>query len=45
MNKRISLIPAKRMATIDEITNYIIELSSEKNSYMTGQTIAVSGGE
>ena len=45
MKKRISLIPAKRMATIDEITNYIVELTSEKNSYMTGQTIAISGGE
>jgi 3-oxoacyl-[acyl-carrier protein] reductase len=42
---RIKLIPAARMARADEISNYIVGLVSEKNSYMTGQTITVAGGE
>tara|TARA_B110000881_G_scaffold65671_1_gene56839 strand:- start:266 stop:784 length:519 start_codon:yes stop_codon:yes gene_type:complete len=42
---RIKLIPAARMAKADEISNYIVGLVSEKNSYMTGQTITVAGGE
>jgi len=33
------------MAKADEISNYIVGLVSEKNSYMTGQTITVAGGE
>ena len=44
-NKRIKLIPISRMAEASEMANYIFYLSSEKNSYMTGQTISVSGGE
>ena len=45
MKKRLNLIPAKRMAEPNEIANYITYLISEKNTYMTGQTITVSGGE
>ena len=45
LKKRISLIPIKRMATSTEISNYIYNLVSQKNSFMTGQTITVSGGE
>jgi NAD(P)-dependent dehydrogenase (short-subunit alcohol dehydrogenase family) len=45
MKKRINLIPAARMASPAEIANYILELISEKNTYMTGQTITVAGGE
>ena len=45
MKKRIQLIPASRMASPDEIANYIVGLISEKNTYMTGQTITVAGGE
>lgn len=43
--KRISLIPIKRAAEKKEITNYINFLVSKKNSYMTNQTVSVSGGE
>ena len=39
------LIPAARMASPKEIASYILNLSTETNTYITGQTIAVSGGE
>jgi len=42
---RIKLIPINRMAEPKEIANYIISLTTEKNSYITGQTLAASGGE
>ena len=45
LKERLKLIPAKRMATPSEIAIYIVNLSTEKNSYMTGQTLTVSGGE
>ena len=45
MKKRIKLIPANRMAEPKEIANYITNLTSDKNSYMTGETITVAGGE
>ena len=44
-SKRIKLIPMQRMAEAYEIANYIYYMASEKNSYMTGQTLSVSGGE
>tara|TARA_B100000809_G_C14878963_1_gene438440 strand:- start:353 stop:508 length:156 start_codon:yes stop_codon:yes gene_type:complete len=44
-NKRIQLIPMNRMAEASEIANYIVYLASDKNSYMTGQTVSISGGE
>ena len=45
LKKRIKLIPANRMAVPKEISVYIINLTTESNSYMTGETITVSGGE
>ena len=42
---RIEKIPLKRMAEPKEISVYITSLTTENNSYMTGQTITVSGGE
>ena len=45
IKNRIKLIPINRMATTKEMASYITNLSSESNSYMTGQTISVSGGE
>lgn len=44
-NQRIKLIPINRMAEASEIANYIAFMATEKNSYMTGQTLSVSGGE
>ncbi len=43
--KRINLIPMNRMAEISEIADYIIYFASDKNTYMTGQTVTISGGE
>ena len=45
MKKRLKLIPANRMAEPKEISAYIASLATESNSYMTGQTLTVSGGE
>jgi NAD(P)-dependent dehydrogenase (short-subunit alcohol dehydrogenase family) len=40
----LSMIPAKRAATPDEIAQTIIFLASDKARYLTGQSIAVDGG-
>ena len=45
LNKRIKLIPMNRMASTEEISYYIFNIVSAKNSFMTGQTISISGGE
>jgi len=42
---RLKLIPVNRMAEPKEISGYIINLATSSNSYMTDQTITVSGGE
>ena len=44
-SERLKLIPINRMAEPKEIATYITDLATEKNSYMTGQTINISGGE
>ena len=38
------LIPLKRMATLDELSNVVAFLASSESSYMTGQSINVTGG-
>lgn len=45
LKKRSKLIPLGRIAETDEMTDYIIFLISEKNTYLTNETISVSGGE
>ena len=45
LNKRINLIPIKRAAKINEITDMIFFLASEKNSYISNETITIAGGE
>ncbi len=45
LKKRIKLIPINRAAEKQEIVKTIIFLISKDNSYMTGQTVTVSGGE
>ena len=45
LKKRARLIPQKRIAEIGEMVNYIFFLISKKNTYLTGETISVSGGE
>jgi NAD(P)-dependent dehydrogenase (short-subunit alcohol dehydrogenase family) len=45
LNKRIKLIPLKRMATPEEVANYILFLCSDKNTLLTGSILNISGGE
>ena len=45
LKKRVKLIPINRMARPNEIANYITDLTTDTNSYMTGETITVAGGE
>ena len=45
LQKRVELIPMKRAGTPEEIAGAIIFLISEGASYITGQTIAISGGD
>jgi len=45
MQARLELIPMKRMGTAKEVAELVYYLGSEMNSYITGQTVAVSGGE
>lgn len=45
LQRRLKLIPAKRAATTAEIADFITWYGSEKNTYVSGQTVAISGGE
>ena len=45
LKHRLKLIPTKRMAKPQEISSYIVNLVLDKNSFMTGETITVAGGE
>ena len=45
LKRRIKLIPIGRTATIHEIVKFIFNLSSENNSYITGETLTIAGGE
>ena len=44
VKKNISSSPLKRLAKVDEIIEPIAFLLDDKNSYMTGQNILISGG-
>ena len=45
VKERLKLIPINRMAEPKEMAIYIKNLTTQANSYMTGQTITVAGGE
>jgi 3-oxoacyl-[acyl-carrier protein] reductase len=45
LKDRVKLIPAGRMATKQEIAKFIFQLSSEKNTFITGETLSIAGGE
>jgi len=45
MSKRVSLIPAGRMATPEEIARAVYWFGSGENTFTTGQTVSVAGGE
>ena len=45
LKRRIKLIPVGRMANKKEIARFIYQLSSQKNTFITGETISIAGGE
>ena len=45
LKKRTKLIPIGRMAKVTEIVDFIYYLSSQKNTYITGETLSIAGGE
>ena len=45
LKKRIKQIPIGRLAEKSEISYLILNLINEKNSFMTNQTLTISGGE
>jgi len=45
IRKRVKLIPMQRMAKAKEISKMIYNLSSEKNTYISGEVITIAGGE
>ena len=45
MKERLKFIPINRMARPKEMAVYITNLTTDNNSYMTGQTLTASGGE
>lgn len=45
INKRVDLIPIRRMATTSEVAKYIYFYATELNSLTTNEIIDISGGE
>ncbi len=45
MKKRIAMIPLKRMGKPEEVAEVLYFLGSDRNTYITNEVIAVSGGE
>jgi len=45
LDARLELIPVGRMGTSNDVAELVFYLGSEVNTYITGQTVAVSGGE
>jgi NAD(P)-dependent dehydrogenase (short-subunit alcohol dehydrogenase family) len=45
MKKRVALIPIKRMATINEVADYIYFLCSSNNNLISNEVLNISGGE
>lgn len=45
LNKRIAMVPLKRMGEAEEIAEMVVYLCSEEAGFITGQTISISGGE
>jgi len=44
VRQALSMIPAKRLGTVEEVTNVIEFLAGDGASYIVGQTIVVDGG-
>lgn len=44
IKEMVSKVPMKKLGTTDDVANFILFLSSERNSFMTGQNIILDGG-
>lgn len=44
MNSLVKTVPAHRFGQVDEIAKFVLWLSSEENTYVAGQNIAIDGG-
>jgi 3-oxoacyl-[acyl-carrier protein] reductase len=44
LNNIVQKIPLKKLGTLDDISNAILFLSSNYSSYITGETIHITGG-
>jgi len=44
MKTMSSLVPSKRLGQVEEIARLVLWLTSEENTYLTGQNIAIDGG-
>ena len=45
LDKIISLIPMKRLGTVDEVAKMVQYLASDESAYITGSTIGLNGGQ
>jgi 3-oxoacyl-[acyl-carrier protein] reductase len=39
-----AMVPARRMASSQEIAHFVAWLGGDENTYITGQNIAIDGG-
>jgi 3alpha(or 20beta)-hydroxysteroid dehydrogenase len=44
LERRATLIPLKRMGTVNDVANVVLFLLSDESSYMTGAELSVDGG-
>jgi 3-oxoacyl-[acyl-carrier protein] reductase len=44
MDEIAQTVPAKRLATVEDISNTVLFLSSDLNTYIVGQNLIVDGG-
>lgn len=44
IKEMVSKVPMKKLGTTDDVANFILFLSSENNSFMTGQNVILDGG-
>jgi 3alpha(or 20beta)-hydroxysteroid dehydrogenase len=42
--RRVQMVPMKRMGTAEEVAKLVLFLISDESSYMTGAEVAIDGG-
>ena len=45
MEKRVAMIPMKKMGDARDVADLVYYLGSENNKFITAETIAIAGGE